>query len=475
MADTFDAGLLQARFGELTGRIAPRFVRKDLMHRARGYLRGLLERVERKNSWQPAEAVGDATPYGFQRLLGRARWDADAVRNDLRNYVVEHLGEADGVLIVDETGFLKKGVKSAGVARQYSGTAGRIENCQIGVFLSYRSRRGAAFIDRALYLPKAWIEDPARCRAAGIPEKTVFATKPEPARTMIRQAVRAGVPARWATADEVYGGDSRFRRMLEAERLDYVVAVTAAQRIWVEFRQVPVATLAAELPARAWKRLSCGAGTKGERFYDWAFLAFPFQADDQRHKGVLFRRSIGDRMSTLITSAASNPARRLRNWFGSRVAVEPSSRASSRRSRKSASTTTKCAAGTVGIGTSPSHSWHTRSWRFFEPRTHENTRKKRAKHRRTHPADGPGSPPNTGTMGMAPSARRKVRPRLVAVAAKPPSRGPPPPLSESRTTIRTRRCATVVLVCGAKWAAVPSSGKLLACYAIAMIGPICSR
>jgi SRSO17 transposase len=294
MPDTFDSGLFQTRFRELTRRIASRFVRKDLEHRARGYLRGLLERVERKNSWQLAEAVGDATPHGFQRLLGRARWDADAVRDDLRNYVVEHLGEPDGVLIVDETGFLKKGTKSAGVARQYSGTAGRIENCQIGVFLSYRSSRGAAFIDRALYLPKAWIEDPPRRREAGIPEKTAFATKPELARAMIREAVRAGVPARWATADEVYGGDSKFRRMLEAERLDYVVAVTSAQRIWADFRQVRVATLAAELAARAWKRLSCGAGAKGERFYDWAFIALPFQADDQQHKGVLFRRSIGE-------------------------------------------------------------------------------------------------------------------------------------------------------------------------------------
>ena len=187
-----------ARFGELVGRLAPRFGRKDLRRRAEGYLRGLMGRVERKNSWQLAEAAGDATPHGLQRLLGRARWDADAVRDDLRTYVAEQLGEPDGVLIVDETGFLKKGTKSAGVARQYSGTAGRIENCQVGVFLAYRSGRGAAFLDRALYLPKAWAEDRTRRREAGIPDAVAFATKPEtrqghaPPRPLGRSASRRG-------------------------------------------------------------------------------------------------------------------------------------------------------------------------------------------------------------------------------------------------------------------------------------------
>jgi SRSO17 transposase len=158
------------RFDELTEQLAPRFGRKDLRLRAERYLRGLLDRVERKNSWQLAEAVGDATPHAIQRLLGRAHWNAAAVREDLRSYVVEHLGQPDGVFIFDETGFLKKGDKSAGVGRQYSGTAGRIENCQIGVFLVYHSTKGTAFIDRALYLPKAWTEDKSRCREAGIPD-----------------------------------------------------------------------------------------------------------------------------------------------------------------------------------------------------------------------------------------------------------------------------------------------------------------
>lgn len=181
------------RFEDLAGRIAPRFGRKDLRRRAEDYLHGLLGRVERKNSWQLAESLGDATPHGVQRLLGRSRWDADAVRDDLRGYVVDRLGEPDGVLIVDETGFLKKGKKSVGVQRQYSGTAGRVENSQVGVFLAYRSGRGAAFLDRALYMPKSWAGDAARRREAGVPEEVAFATKPELARIMLRRALKAGV------------------------------------------------------------------------------------------------------------------------------------------------------------------------------------------------------------------------------------------------------------------------------------------
>jgi SRSO17 transposase len=251
-------------------------------------------RVERKNSWQLAEAVGDATPHGIQRLLGRARWDADAVRDELRDYVVEHLGEPDGVLIVDETGFLKKGTKSAGVARQYSGTAGRIENSQIGVFLAYRSRRGAAFLDRTLYLPKGWADDHSRRREAGIPDEIPFATKPEMARTMLRRALKAGVPARWVTADEVYGSDSKFRRLIEDSGLGYVVAVTSAQRLFLGGYYGRADDFAAGLDEDAWKRLSCGAGSKGQRLYDWAFVGFPFQSDEEWAKGLLVRRSIAD-------------------------------------------------------------------------------------------------------------------------------------------------------------------------------------
>ena len=283
-----------ARFGELAERLAPRFARRDLRRRAEGYLRGLTGRVERKNSWQLAEAAGDATPHGLQRLLGRARWDADAVRDDLRAYVVDHLGEPEGVLIVDETGFLKKGTKSAGVSRQYSGAAGRIENCQVGVFLAYRSGRGAAFLDRALYLPKAWAEDRPRRREAGIPEGVAFATKPQLARGMLRRALRAGVPARWVPADEVYGSDSEFRRLIERAGLGYVVAVTSAQRLFLGGCRGRVDAFADELPESAWRRLSCGAGAKGQRMYDWAVVELAARPGERFAKALLVRRSIAE-------------------------------------------------------------------------------------------------------------------------------------------------------------------------------------
>ncbi len=198
------------------------------------------------------------------------------------------------MLIVDETGFLKKGAKSAGVARLYSGTAGRIENAQIGVFLVYRSSKGTAFIDRAPYLPKAWTDDRPRCREAGIPEKTVFATKPEMARIMLSRALKAGVPARWVTADEVYGSDHKFRRLIEGSGLGYVVAVSSAQRLFLGGCYARVDGFASDLNDDAWQRLSCGAGSKGRRLYDWAFIEFPFQSDEEARKGLLVRRSVAD-------------------------------------------------------------------------------------------------------------------------------------------------------------------------------------
>jgi len=186
-------------------RIAPHFVRREPRERALAYLRGLLGPIERKNGWQLAEYVGDPTPDGVQRLLATYEWDADAVRDDLQAYVVEHLGDSPAVLVVDETGFLKKGRKSVGVQRQYSGTAGRIENCQIGVFLAYASPRGHAFVDRELYLPQEWADDQARRRDAGVPAEVAFQTKPQLARTMLERALAHELPARWVTADEVYG------------------------------------------------------------------------------------------------------------------------------------------------------------------------------------------------------------------------------------------------------------------------------
>lgn len=314
-----------SRFSELAERLAPRFGRKDLRRHAEGYLRGLMGRVERKNSWQLAEAAGDATPHGLQRLLGRARWDADAVRDDLRSYVVEHLGEPDGVLIVDETGFLKKGTKSAGVARQYSGTAGRIENSQIGVFLAYRSRRGAAFLDRALYLPRAWAEDEPRRGAAGIPEGVAFATKPEMARAMLRRALKARVPARWVTADEVYGSDYKFRRLVEDAGLSSVVAVTSAQRLFLGGYYGRADAFADGLPEGIWRRLSCGPGSKGQRLDDWAFVEFASQSDEGFAEGLLVRRSITDpseRAYYLCRSPRGTAPEALARVAGCRRAIE---------------------------------------------------------------------------------------------------------------------------------------------------------
>src|ERR671916_48884 len=232
----------------LAARIAPRFRRAEPRRRALAYLRGLLAPLERKNGWQLAEAAGDATPDGVQDFLSRVRWDADAARDDLRAYVVERLGDPDAVLVLDETGFLKKGDRSAGVQRQYSGTAGRIENCQVGVFLGYPGRHGRALIDRALYLPKTWTTDAARCAAAGIPEDVILATKPKLGLAMLDRALAAGVHFAWVAGDSVYGADPRIRRRLEARGRGYVPAVTSGQRLG----SVPVEDWLPQGPPRGW-------------------------------------------------------------------------------------------------------------------------------------------------------------------------------------------------------------------------------
>ena len=207
---------------EVERRIMPRFARREARRRAWAYLRGLLSPVERKNGWQVAEVNGDPTPYGVQHLLGRAQWDAEEVRDDLRSYVVEHVGDSQAVLVVDETGFLKKDQHSAGVARQYSGTAGRVENCQIGVFLGYASPQGHVVLDRALYLPQEWTRDAACCKGARIPAERAFATKPQLAQQMLKRAFDASVPATWVAGDSVYGDNRSLRRWLEEHHLDLV-------------------------------------------------------------------------------------------------------------------------------------------------------------------------------------------------------------------------------------------------------------
>src|SRR5918992_1607874 len=236
---------------DLHGRIAHRFARPEPRRRALSYLKGLTGALERKNGWQLAEQAGEATPDGFQRLLNAADWDAGLVRDDLRDYALEHFGAEDAVLIVDETGFLKKGNKSVGVQRQYSGTAGRTENCQIGVFLCYASKKGAAFIDRALYLPKQWAKDAERRAEAGVPEEVGFATKPELARRMLERALDASVPAGWVTGDTIYGSDRRLRMFLEGRGQPFVLAVRSAEPLWTETELGPGQVRADRIAERA--------------------------------------------------------------------------------------------------------------------------------------------------------------------------------------------------------------------------------
>jgi SRSO17 transposase len=279
----------------LHARIGGRFKRPEVRARAGRYLAGLLGPVERRNGWQLAEQIGEAAPDGVQRLVRTACWDADAVRDDLRAYVVEHLGSDDAVLVVDETGFLKKGTKSAGVARQYSGTAGRIENCQVGVFLAYASGKGRAFLDRELYLPQAWIDDGERRRAAGVPKEATFHTKPGLARRMLVRAFAAGMPAAWVTGDEVYGNDGGFRRWLEGEARAYVLAVARSHMVWGEgFVQRRVEAVVVDLPDEAWHRIEVGAGSKGPRVYDWACGRLPYLTAEGWAHWLLVRRSVAN-------------------------------------------------------------------------------------------------------------------------------------------------------------------------------------
>jgi SRSO17 transposase len=257
--------------------LRPHFRRAAAHRHAVDYLRGLLADVERKNGWQLAESAGYAHPRGIQRVLDRYAWDADAVRDDLRRWVVAELGDPSGVLVIDETSFPKQGRHSVGVARQYCGTLGKVANCQVGVFLGYASPKGHALIDRALFVPAAWFAEPARSRKVGIPASVGFRTKPQLARALIERALEAGVPARWVVGDAVYGSDGTLRRALEERGQAYVLAVRSNETAttWPPYGvpgQVRVAEVAAAIPADAWQRLSCGDGAQGPRVYDWVLV-----------------------------------------------------------------------------------------------------------------------------------------------------------------------------------------------------------
>jgi SRSO17 transposase len=260
-------------FNELFAQVAGAFGNAAVRRHGRAYLLGLLSQAERKNGWTLAEFAGDTSPDGLQRLLNFSPWDEDACRDAVRRYVVAHLGNRGAVLAADETGFLKKGRMSAGVARQYTGTAGRVENCQVGVFLAYAAPDGSrALIDRELYLPEKWASDRDRCAAAGIGEEVAFATKPQLAQKMIARAVNAGVPFSWVAADEVYGGNPGLRSWLEEEGIAYVMAVACSEMVTTAAGRSRADELAALVPASGWQRLSCADGSKGPRLYDWALI-----------------------------------------------------------------------------------------------------------------------------------------------------------------------------------------------------------
>ena len=282
-------------FDELMLRVGGRFARVEPRRRMAAFVRGLLARLPRVNCWSIAEHAGEAGPRGMQRLLSAAVWDEAGVRDDLRGYLLEHFADPGAVLVVDETGDLKRGT-AVGTQRQYTGTAGRTENAQVAVYLAYAAAAGSAFLDRALYLPRSWTSDPDRCRAAGVPQDTAFATKPALARQMITQTLDAGTPAAWVTADEVYGQDPALRVELARRGLGYVLAIPKRHLISTGIGPRTAIELARRLPARAWQRLSAGPGAKGPRWYDWALIE---AADLAVTEGggphwLLIRRSISD-------------------------------------------------------------------------------------------------------------------------------------------------------------------------------------
>jgi SRSO17 transposase len=343
--DLLDVQVWNLYWAEIERRIGPVFARSDAHKRAMSYLAGLLSPAERKNSWQLAEIRGDPNPYGFQHLLGRADWDADVLRDLLRTYVTDYLADSDAVGVIDETGFLKKGRQSAGVARQYSGTAGRIENCQIGVFLAYASAHGHTLIDRELYLPKEWTDDRQRCRKSGIPDQRAFATKPTLARQMLQRTFAAGVNLAFLTGDSVYGDDRRLRGWLEQRKQAYVLAVSGKESVWSRGEQRQIKTILAELPKVGWETLSAGKGSKGPRTYDWLRLSLSDPPQQGWRRWLLIRRSISDpdELTGYIAFArADTTLRELVQVAGTRWTVEES---------------IQCAKGEVGLDHYEVRSW----------------------------------------------------------------------------------------------------------------------
>ena len=316
----------QAGLEELLGRVAGRFGRVEPRRRARALVLGLLADLPRKNCWTIAEHAGDATPDGMQHLLAGAVWDEHAIRDDVRDYLVDHLGDPEAVLVVDETGDLKKGASTVGVQRQYTGTAGKVDNAQVAVYLAYATGAGHGVIDRELYLPQGWLADAERCHAAGVPDQVGFATKPELARVMLERALDAGVPAGWVTADEVYGGSPALRGWLETRQLPYVLAVKSTEPLLPPSRPpMPAARLAGRVPPEGWLRISAGQGAKGRRWYGWSRLPLSTAGAPQGwERWLLVRRSLttGELAYYVCAGPASLPLVALVRVAGTRWRVE---------------------------------------------------------------------------------------------------------------------------------------------------------
>ena len=348
-------GEWQAGLDDVFAVIAGRFARVEPRWLAFAYIRGLLAPMERRNGWTIAEHAGRRSPNAVQEMLYSPCWDPHLVRDDIRDYLVEHLGDPDGVLIADDTGFVKKGVRSAGVQRQYSGTAGKIENCQIGTFLAYASPKGRALIDRELYLPKSWADDPDRCTQAAVPDDVEFATKPQQARVMIERAVAAGVPFAWFTADEAFGQNPGLRDWLQEQDIAYVMATRTDDEVPAGLHTVsPVKEMIASIRAGAWQRLSCGDGAHGPRVYDWAWtpIRTTFAVIVAAGSWPAGRLAPVSSLSTGV-SAGGEPG--CVTWSGSPVPVGRSRNRFRPRRTRSVWISTRSDVTTPGMPTSPGH------------------------------------------------------------------------------------------------------------------------
>lgn len=315
-------------FNGLSQRIRRYFVRPEPHLQALTYVQGLMSPVERKNGWQVAEEMGEVTPYAMQHLLDRARWDCDGVRDALRVYVWQKLATPNAVVVIDETGFLKKGRKSVGVQRQYSGTAGRIENCQVGVFLSYASSRGHSLLDRELYVPKSWTDDQERCREAHMPPEVAFATKPELARRMLKRTLDSGLPVAWVAGDTVYGSAQLLRADLETRKQAYALAVACKEHVELQGARRRVDQVARGIAREDWQKLSAGAGSKGPRLFAWARIELAAPETSGWQRWLLVRRSLdegakpADIAYVLVFAPTGTSLEEMVEAFGARWTVE---------------------------------------------------------------------------------------------------------------------------------------------------------